>query len=857
MCSSTLDDFPFTLLTEVLYFLRSMMEILVNVDDVFSRCPVRNFDECFRIVRPLGSLKANKCYKFWSSWPLAKLLRDSEEPNMAPDFLTFTSNHKLPFTGGFRSHMRNLLAGDQRESRALKVCWGLLHTKRGCAPISEEFQVDACDDHKKTLMRQIDFREGEHFAPKFWKIWSKESTDKRSYGGWTKVREPHKVQRILVNPNDHACVESKRSTVGKSGHLNRLLGGDTWFDLGLHESKIKKMLLKNGIPESVVNSLLTDRDLIDMYDDGASKVITRRGRILPNYREWLNLAHKETEHSKHLTGEVAISIEPLKARIITKGQGVPYFVGQAWSKIAGRIIHKIPQFVLTTRTICTSDLESLRARTHILYPEFTFWVSGDYKGATDGLSSAVNQLALTELFRSSGATLKEQLLIRKVLGSHKISYPMSLVELGKTMGIDLSPFIMTNGQLMGSPISFAVLCVVNLVCYWSALEEYLGRPVPLSECCCLINGDDICFRTNAEFYIIWKKWVSLTGFTLSAGKNYCSESFVTINSEAWRETGKDKSRKLVKVPFLNTSLLLLEADGPCKIGVRECDRDKPKMQMLEECIRGSPNPAHTYGRVKHYWKNYIDRVTRGGYYSLVSPVVLGGCGLLLPEELRPTTYFTHTQSVFAQYGIDSMKKQVGTLITQKPRSGMERFPTLKSTKGHAVSIRKPRVMVLRDRMEPLREMEVKFLDDGNSRRIAADLSNCQTRDLNRFSPGSEERPYKLTPLSVRSINKAWASYASTHKAIKRPFDWRLEIRLVKNYEKQTTQEGPTDEATLAVHSANKAEMVTENFSPCVAVPNPASRHGAKPLDDSDTLHRELHTLRRTDTSSIYEVGGGF
>jgi hypothetical protein len=87
-----------------------------------------------------------------------------------------------------------------------------------------------------------------------------------------------------------------------------------------------------------------------------------------------------------------------------------------------------------------------------------------------------------------------------------------------------------TGQLMGSPLSFPLLCAINFICYWLSIEEYTGAIIKLEECPVRVNGDDIIFRSNTEHYAIWKRYISEVGFTLSLGKNYIHSTILTINS---------------------------------------------------------------------------------------------------------------------------------------------------------------------------------------------------------------------------------------------------------------------------------------------------------------------------------------
>jgi len=94
---------------------------------------------------------------------------------------------------------------------------------------------------------------------------------------------------------------------------------------------------------------------------------------------------------------------------------------------------------------------------------------------------------------------------------------------------------------MGSVLSFPVLCFANLLCYHNALNKYLSKlvgkevRVPVSLLPVLVNGDDIYFKTDDEFYEFWMAEIKIAGFILSLGKNYVHPNTFTINSECYIE----------------------------------------------------------------------------------------------------------------------------------------------------------------------------------------------------------------------------------------------------------------------------------------------------------------------------------
>lgn len=97
-----------------------------------------------------------------------------------------------------------------------------------------------------------------------------------------------------------------------------------------------------------------------------------------------------------------------------------------------------------------------------------------------------------------------------------------------------TPVKQITGQLMGSVLSFPILCAANFTCFVKAVTRRchaLGIKRPrLADLRCLINGDDILFVCDQELYFIWLEEIALVGFTLSPGKNLVSSTYFTINS---------------------------------------------------------------------------------------------------------------------------------------------------------------------------------------------------------------------------------------------------------------------------------------------------------------------------------------
>jgi hypothetical protein len=144
----------------------------------------------------------------------------------------------------------------------------------------------------------------------------------------------------------------------------------------------------------------------------------------------------------------------------------------------------------------------------------------------------------------------------------------SLTQLDVDVGEEFGPlfekrfgsrtFRQSNGQLMGSLLSFPVLCVINFA-IWRHVKELNsgvtcnGLGLGGSSDFCLVNGDDILFAETAEGYSRWCEMVRKVGLIPSAGKNYFSNHFATMNSVPL--SYDEDVRGLVPIPWVNQGLL--------------------------------------------------------------------------------------------------------------------------------------------------------------------------------------------------------------------------------------------------------------------------------------------------------------
>lgn len=144
-------------------------------------------------------------------------------------------------------------------------------------------------------------------------------------------------------------------------------------------------------------------------------------------------------------------------------------------------------------------------------------VSGDYQSATDNLPIEVMETALD------------------VILSRATSVPANVREFARAA---CRPFLrfeeldeqITQGQMMGSYLSFPFLCLQNYLAFsWSMRAVAKARDIPL-----LINGDDILFQTELGNVDNWVRTVGDVGLTVERTKTSVSNAFGTINSTLLR-----------------------------------------------------------------------------------------------------------------------------------------------------------------------------------------------------------------------------------------------------------------------------------------------------------------------------------
>jgi hypothetical protein len=235
--------------------------------------------------------------------------------------------------------------------------------------------------------------------------------------------------------------------------------------------------------------------------------------------------------------------EALKIRVISKGPVCTYTVLKPLQKWLWRAIQRHDSGAAKligeeiTAKYMMEQLGELK--------EGESYLSGDYKAATDNLAPWLSEMITSELGHYIDDKRIRKLFTEALTG-HWIQDPD-----------DAQIFVKQSwGQLMGSVVSFPVLCIANLVVCLATREHQLGRNLRLRDARIAINGDDCSFRSTENSRRFWERIAHFVGLTPSVGKYFFSRKFVNMNSATFRHVQPNPEGEfLERVAFINCGLV--------------------------------------------------------------------------------------------------------------------------------------------------------------------------------------------------------------------------------------------------------------------------------------------------------------
>jgi hypothetical protein len=279
--------------------------------------------------------------------------------------------------------------------------------------------------------------------------------------------------------------------------------------------------------------------------------------------------------------------EPLKVRNLT-AMPAHHQILKNFQLALKAWIDKDPTFRLTNNPDILSAVRSMNWPDHLLF------TSGDYSAATDTIHRDAVMAAISGINSDLLKTSFDNFTIVDSEGHFLINQ--------------------NNGQLMGSLISFIVLCLINKWIY-----EYTQELSEEKSTSPLINGDDILFKSTEKFHNEWREIIRKVGFRPSPGKNFLHKNYFTINSRPFLyNTGTYE-----KLRFINGKVFKLYND--LNDYCRELKENNNGMNIKSQ--------LHFYRELgmKLSTKNLTKRQTK--FIHKPSPLVVGGCDLDIEDKM--------------------------------------------------------------------------------------------------------------------------------------------------------------------------------------------------------------------------------
>jgi len=213
--------------------------------------------------------------------------------------------------------------------------------------------------------------------------------------------------------------------------------------------------------------------------------------------------------------------ESLKVRVITKSPPLRTFALKPLQNYLHKVLRHNRCFRLIGETVSDKYISEVLSG-------FIRFLSGDYKSATDNLVSELSEFCGYQISKALGfedTTLEKQFI--DALVNHLISPD----DYWACTGLFIEePLEQKNGQLMGSVVSFPILCIINAALCGLCVEEGLYCKKSLKDLPLIVNGDDCAFPSSDLIHSMWKYLGHCAGLTPSAGKYYDTDRFVQINS---------------------------------------------------------------------------------------------------------------------------------------------------------------------------------------------------------------------------------------------------------------------------------------------------------------------------------------
>jgi len=558
--------------------------------------------------------------KYLTVAPMAKYLRcDAPKP---PDVEFVPS-------GEWKSWSKSRLRTFNR--RNTHLWYSFLQAKRAALPLSEELVLTTYKEHREAMSLEdpLDHETAElvmkelHPVLKSIRRRLREALGAPEGDGSPMLETEH-------GASTRACFEASRTKGGQLGELSRLVPGVLTCNPmnPVQRRTLPDLIQMKFYPIVVVNGVVRTNYVQEAYGypemeaDWQSTLSGKLDGYLPR-RYTRELWHNGerytifTEKPVRLKATIQAVLEPLKVRVISKGEAVPYYLAKPLQKALHGVMREMDCFRLIGRPLCPTDLFDL-AQHRVQGGEGQYeWFSIDYSAATDKLSAYLSSLILGYLVEGQNPAMVA--MWKAVLAPHRCQYPFPFNQ-------EVEPVDQKNGQLMGSILSFPILCLANLGLYLTVCRED-KRSLHEKLKGVLVNGDDMLYVARRS---LWSDHVELgkkVGLSMSPGKAYHHPVYANANSACFHYDLANERLTPFSIPFLNSGLYF----GQSKVmGGTDESEDVTITSTINRLLEGA-RPGKQVQLAKQFLHRHSKEILaecRGR--NLFLPCSLGGMGVNLP-----------------------------------------------------------------------------------------------------------------------------------------------------------------------------------------------------------------------------------
>jgi hypothetical protein len=429
-------------------------------------------------------------------------------------------------------------------------------------------------------------------------------------------------------PSSSSNVDRSRAQAGGVGSIHddpvmekyRVPGGP--LKVTPEEPILRKVDPKERFEEDVVDSAT------GMVDDDQTYYEYNKEALTRTYAEFWQDLLLEAEKEEPLVEGVGL-LEALKIRVISKGPPKTYYALNSLQKKMHSVLRKKRCFQLIGKPDDAWVVQDLMGTT-LEGPEA--YLSGDYSAATDNFRVVMSNAISDELAVVLELSPLEAGLLRKALTEH--IFKVNDEELDQK-----------SGQLMGSIVSFPVLCLGNFAVSRWALEVATGKRVTMNDAPIGVNGDDLIMRGPKD--TMRKAWAHIAGFAgleESIGKTFLSRKFLNINSRTYIRTPPTPTEFVSSTKGTIIRDSVFQKTGFANFGIlmgKKRSMDTEKAQMLDQTSKqwnasaishALVNDAPEFLRKKLFgmWITMNKEELKATLLPWFIPEWLGGLGL--PEE---------------------------------------------------------------------------------------------------------------------------------------------------------------------------------------------------------------------------------